>query len=315
MGHEWMVVGWTLVDLSEGSALRGDRSIFAEAMADRSTAVGVSTADEADLDAVVEADEEVAATAAGFGEAFAGEADDFVAAGALGNLDAKHGAGEAANHFDTALRGASGFDLQIATEIGATDLELEVGQGLDADLKVAAGESAFAWQAKAGAGSGFWGHDERIGFGAVRIGGVVDADFADDAMEEIGEAQVHIEREMALDFGVAAGGVGFFWRVEFEIVGLAAGGIAEGFVGGVELLGAVDGLGRMRIEIGMMLAGEDAVGGADLREGALAIEAERGVVGGGGALQPRKLTGERRRRQLDCARRGLFYRGRGGGRP
>jgi hypothetical protein len=38
-------------------------------------------------------------------------------------------------------------------------------------------------------------------------------------------------------------------------------------------------------------------------------------VTGRRGLQPGKLTAAGGRRQQDCARRGLFYRGRGDGRP
>ena len=43
----------------------------------------------------------------------------------------------------------------------------------------------------------------------------------------------------------------------------------------------------------MMLAGEQAVGAADLRGGAAAVEAQRGVMVGFGVLQLREITGRK----------------------
>jgi hypothetical protein len=46
------------------------------------------------------------------------------------------------------------------------------------------------------------------------------------------------------------------------------------------------GLSRAAIDVGMKLFGEQAIGRADVRVGAIAVEAERGVMVGFGGLAP-----------------------------
>ena len=58
---------------------------------------------------------------------------------------------------------------------------------------------------------------------------------------------------------------------------------------GIKLLRADDGGGQFRIQVGMMPAGKRAIGVADFRGGAMAVEAERGVVICFSALQAESL--------------------------
>jgi len=60
---------------------------------------------------------------------------------------------------------------------------------------------------------------------------------------------------------------------------------------GVQGLGVGDGCARAAVQIRVMLLGEDTVGGADLRIGATAVKAERGVMIWYRGLQGRKLNG------------------------
>ena len=62
---------------------------------------------------------------------------------------------------------------------------------------------------------------------------------------------------------------------------------------GVQLLRALHGRPRAVIHIGMKLFGQHPVGGADLRERAAAVQAERGVMVVFRALQFPSLTKER----------------------
>ena len=76
---------------------------------------------------------------------------------------------------------------------------------------------------------------------------------------------------------------------EFAVVFPAAHGVAQDFIRGIESLGLRDGCVRTVIQVGMVLFGEHPVGTADLRVGATAVEAKRGVVLWYGRLQRRQF--------------------------
>lgn len=96
--------------------------------------------------------------------------------------------------------------------------------------------------------------------------------------------------EVAGRFASALWGGGFFGGSQFGVVSLVAFGVAQDFVGGIEFLGAGQGFAGAAVHIGVMLLGEDAVGGADLGIGAAAVEAERGVMVWCGCLQRREFS-------------------------
>ena len=83
----------------------------------------------------------------------------------------------------------------------------------------------------------------------------------------------------------------FLGRGEFGVVSLPQRGIAQDFIRRVQLPRAGGGLGAAAVHIGVMLFGEHAVGGADLRVGAAPVKAERGVMIWDGWLQRRKSSG------------------------
>ena len=67
--------------------------------------------------------------------------------------------------------------------------------------------------------------------------------------------------------------------------------IAEDFMGRVQFLRALDGLGRVRVEIGMKVFDQQPVGSANLRGSAVAVETERGIMIGFSSLQESSLPG------------------------
>ena len=127
---------------------------------------------------------------------------------------------------------------------------------------------------------------------------------ARDAAEKIFQRQPHVLGEVALNFRRARRGRNFFRRGQFVIVGGTAVGIAENFVSRVDGLNVAKRSGGTGVVVGMMLLGEEAVGGTNLFQSAALMEAECGVVVGGGSLHGTSLaelaTGVRRN-----ARRGI----------
>lgn len=130
-----------------------------------------------DFDAIGDAHQQIAATTARFWQTFVRDADDFTAADTARNRHAHHRASQSAHHFRAALRRALGFDFQIAAQIGTARFETEVRLRLHAQLHEAA-KSLVTRDLEARARRSFRRHDEFVNFRAVRIGRIVDADFA-----------------------------------------------------------------------------------------------------------------------------------------
>ena len=107
---------------------------------------------DANLDAIGDAHQQIAASAASLGQTFAGDANDFIATNAARNHHAQHRAGEVANHLRAALRGALGFDFQVAAQIGTARFEAEIGSRLDLHRNETAPERFGARQLEASAG-------------------------------------------------------------------------------------------------------------------------------------------------------------------
>jgi hypothetical protein len=252
-----------------------------------------SRAGDADFGTVKDAHEQVAAPTAWSGQTFAGNAKNFSARNTVLDLHSQRCAGNTPDRFHAALSRAFWTDFQITTQIGTAHFKTEVGQSLDAKLYEAAVKGSGAWQPEPSAGRGIGRNDQFINLRTIRVGGVVDTHFARRAPEKILQPQVHVPGNIALGFGGARFTGGFSRRVEFTVMGAPAFRVAQDFMRGIELLCAGDGRGRIRIQVGMVLAGESAVGGADLRGGAMTVKAERGVMIGNGCRQRTKLIARR----------------------
>jgi hypothetical protein len=85
--------------------------------------------------------------------------------------------------------------------------------------------------------------------------------------------------------------------IKFAVVGASQFGVAQSFMRGIQFLRARNCRWRIRIQVGMKLLGEQPVGGADLRERAAAVEAERGVMIRDGCLQRQNLADNKSVRQ------------------
>jgi hypothetical protein len=235
-------------------------------------------AGDADFDVIDDSHEQITASAAQPGEAFAGHAQNFPAGNAARDLQAQHRAGKSADHFHAALDGAFGFNFQIAAQIRTPHFETEIRQCLDAQEHEAAGKGFVARQPEARSGRGARRNDQFINFCPPLIGRIMDAHFAGGAAQEIFEGQIHVPGKVALDFAGAQTARGLFSGVEFAIVGQSSRRVAQSFVRRVQFLRLSDGGWRVRIQVGMMLPGEQPVGGANLRQGTATVKAERGVM-------------------------------------
>jgi hypothetical protein len=87
--------------------------------------------------------------------------------------------------------------------------------------------------------------------------------------------------------GARGGGV----AGEFAIVGGAARGVAEDLVGGVDRFHRGFGVGGAGGVVGVVFAGEGAVGGLDDFDGGVAGDFERVVVGGHGGAAASRPSG------------------------
>lgn len=240
-----------------------------------------SPARDAHLRAVGDPRQQVAPAAARLRQPLAGDADDFAAPDSRRDVHAQRRSGRPRERLDTALGCAPGIDAQVAPEVRAARFEAKMRQKPRPHLHEATGERLIARDAEARAGRGVCRDFERVGFRAVRVRRVVDGDLQGDAAEQLLDAQPRVIGDVALDLRGGAGrrgGGGFFRVGRLAVVGAAAGGIAEDFVRVVQLLEARGGLGGAGMQVGMVALCQQAIRRANLRGGAAAVEAERGIV-------------------------------------
>jgi hypothetical protein len=133
-------------------------------------------------------------------------------------------------------------------------------------------------QAKARSRRKVWRNEQLIKLRAVWIGGVMEADFPRRAAQKIFGEKIPFFGNVPLGFSGALRRGRFFSGVQFAVGFAASRGIGQGCVRRVQFLRGFDGGGRVWIRIGMILFGEQPVGRADLREGAAAVAAERGMM-------------------------------------
>jgi len=241
--------------------------------------------------AINDSHQQIATSTARLGQTFAGETDNFIARNSFRNRHPQKIAGDAANRFHAALRSALETDLQITAQIGAAHLEAKIRSCLYADDDKAAAQVFSARNLEARARRSFRRDDEFVGFCAVRIARIVHPHFEFGAAQKFQDAEVNI-------FGDVAGGTAgafLFRRLlgcgQFRVVGLPSFGIAQDFISGIQFPCAGGGMNATPVHIGMMLFGEHAVGGADLRIGAVLVKPERRVMIGCGFWQRRKFSG------------------------
>jgi len=218
-------------------------------------------------------------------QTFAGKTDGFTACYFRRDRDPQIISRHAAHGFRAALQGTLGINLQIAAQIGGTNLEPKIRPRLHAHEQES---TAIAGQAKARTRRGVRGHDKLVGFRAGLIGKIIHHYFKRGAAQEIFKAQLNFLGEVA--HGLAGNGGGRFPGGEFSIVFPAPHGIAQDFVGGVVRLRLGDGRARTAVNIGMVLLGEQPVSGADLVIGAIPVKTERGVMIWCGGLQVREIS-------------------------
>lgn len=245
---------------------------------------------DANFRAISNADEQVAVTATAFRQAGAGEPQDFPARDSGRDGDAERRAVCTGHGFGATLGGALGADPQIAAQIGPARFKTKTRPHAQPHLHKTALKRLATRQAETRARRGVRRNIELVNFRSVRVRRVFHAHFQRGAAEELLDAKMRVLLDVTFDFSTPHRRDRRLGGGAFTIIGTPFGGIVEDFVRGIQLLGPRDSIWRIGVQIGVISLGEEPVGSTNLRERAAAVEAERGVVIGGGGRQVEKLT-------------------------